>query len=190
MANSKNKDNQSKGAGAPFANAQGLPEHPFGDNRVEKAKLEKELANGGVLVALKNHFSKEKNKENLIALLKCLKDSHVIVPMALDMSEKDAKRIASASEGEEIETMDEIKMQPEILEAKGKRFFPIFSQTQQMPEEFGTSHNLMSMSTVEALDMAHQIEGLDGVVLDAFSQSVAMPFVTIDQIYEISGLAK
>ena len=106
MANSKNKDNQSKGAGAPFANAQGLPEHPFGDNRVEKAKLEKELANGGVLVALKNHFSKEKNKENLIALLKCLKDSHVIVPMALDMSEKDAKRIASASEGEEIETMD------------------------------------------------------------------------------------
>ena len=188
MANNK-KDNN-RGAGAPFANAQGLPEHPFGDNRVERAELEKELANGGVLVALKNHFTHEKNKENLIALLKCLKDSHVIVPMALDMSDEDRERIANASEGEEIETRDEIKMQPEILEAKGKRFFPIFSQTQQMPEEFGTSHNLMSMTTVEALDMAHQIDGLDGVVLDAFSQSVAMPFVTIDQIYEISGLAK
>ena len=46
------------------------------------------------------------------------------------------------------------------------------------------------MPTSEALDMAHQIENLDGIVLDAFSKSVAMPFVTADQIYTIQGLAK
>ena len=189
-----NKDNKKStgrtGAPAPFANPDGLPEFPFGDNRVAADELEKELENGDVLVALKSRFAEEKNQENLIALLKCMKDSKVIVPMRIEMSEEDAARIENATDGEEIETRDEIKMVPEILQAKEKRFFPMFSQIGQIPKEFGTSHNLMSMPTSEALDMAHQIENLDGIVLDAFSKSVAMPFVTADQIYTIQGLAK
>lgn len=192
---SKNKKDNKKstgrtGAPAPFANPDGLPEFPFGDNRVAADELEKELENGDVLVALKSRFAEEKNQENLIALLKCMKDSKVIVPMRIEMSEEDADRIENATDGEEIETRDEIKMVPEILQAKEKRFFPMFSQIGQIPKEFGTSHNLMSMPTSEALDMAHQIENLDGIVLDAFSKSVAMPFVTADQIYTIQGLAK
>ncbi|MCI7248346.1 MAG: SseB family protein [Clostridiales bacterium] len=192
---SKNKKDNKKstgrtGAPAPFANPDGLPEFPFGDNRVAADELEKELENGDVLVALKSRFAEEKNQENLIALLKCMKDSKVIVPMRIEMSEEDAARIENATDGEEIETRDEIKMVPEILQAKEKRFFPMFSQIGQIPKEFGTSHNLMSMPTSEALDMAHQIENLDGIVLDAFSKSVAMPFVTADQIYTIQGLAK
>lgn len=192
---SKNKKDNKKstgrtGAPAPFANPDGLPEFPFGDNRVAADELEKELENGDVLVALKSRFAEEKNQENLIALLKCMKDSKVIVPMRIEMSEEDAARIENATDGEEIETRDEIKMVPEILQAKEKRFFPMFSQIGQIPKEFGTSHNLMSMPTSEALDMAHQIEKLDGIVLDAFSKSVAMPFVTADQIYTIQGLAK
>ena len=192
---SKNKKDNKKstgrtGAPAPFANPDGLPEFPFGDNRVAADELEKELENGDVLVALKSRFAEEKNQENLIALLKCMKDSKVIVPMRIEMSEEDAARIENATDGEEIETRDEIKMVPEILQAKEKRFFPMFSQIGQIPKEFGTSHNLMSMPTSEALDMAHQIENLDGIVLDAFSKSVAMPFVTDDQIYTIQGLAK
>lgn len=192
---SKNKKDNKKstgrtGAPAPFANPDGLPEFPFGDNRVAADELEKELENGDVLVALKSRFAEEKNQENLIALLKCMKDSKVIVPMRIEMSEEDAARIENATDGEEIETRDEIKMVPEILQAKEKRFFPMFSQIGQIPKEFGTSHNLMSLSTSEALDMAHQIENLDGIVLDAFSKSVAMPFVTADQIYTIQGLAK
>ena len=192
---SKNKKDNKKstgrtGAPAPFANPDGLPEFTFGDNRVAADELEKELENGDVLVALKSRFAEEKNQENLIALLKCMKDSKVIVPMRIEMSEEDAARIENATDGEEIETRDEIKMVPEILQAKEKRFFPMFSQIGQIPKEFGTSHNLMSMPTSEALDMAHQIENLDGIVLDAFSKSVAMPFVTADQIYTIQGLAK
>ena len=192
---SKNKKDNKKstgrtGAPAPFANPDGLPEFPFGDNRVAADELEKELENGDVLVALKSRIAEEKNQENLIALLKCMKDSKVIVPMRIEMSEEDAARIENATDGEEIETRDEIKMVPEILQAKEKRFFPMFSQIGQIPKEFGTSHNLMSMPTSEALDMAHQIENLDGIVLDAFSKSVAMPFVTADQIYTIQGLAK
>ena len=192
---SKNKKDNKKstgrtGAPAPFANPDGLPEFPFGDNRVAADELEKELENGDVLVALKSRFAEEKNQENLIALLKCMKDSKVIVPMRIEMSEEDAARIENATDVEEIETRDEIKMVPEILQAKEKRFFPMFSQIGQIPKEFGTSHNLMSMPTSEALDMAHQIENLDGIVLDAFSKSVAMPFVTADQIYTIQGLAK
>ena len=192
---SKNKKDNKKstgrtGAPAPFANPDGLPEFPFGDNRVAADELEKELENGDVLVALKSRFAEEKNQENLIALLKCMKDSKVIVPMRIEMSEEDAARIENATDGEEIETRDEIKMVPEILQDKEKRFFPMFSQIGQIPKEFGTSHNLMSMPTSEALDMAHQIENLDGIVLDAFSKSVAMPFVTADQIYTIQGLAK
>ena len=192
---SKNKKDNKKstgrtGAPAPFANPDGLPEFPFGDNRVAADELEKELENGDVLVALNSRFAEEKNQENLIALLKCMKDSKVIVPMRIEMSEEDAARIENATDGEEIETRDEIKMVPEILQAKEKRFFPMFSQIGQIPKEFGTSHNLMSMPTSEALDMAHQIENLDGIVLDAFSKSVAMPFVTADQIYTIQGLAK
>ena len=192
---SKNKKDNKKstgrtGAPAPFANPDGLPEFPFGDNRVAADELEKELENGDVLVALKSRFAEEKNQENLIALLKCMKDSKVIVPMRIEMSEEDAARIENATDGEEIETRDEIKMVPEILQAKEKRFFPMFSQIGQIPKEFGTSHNLMSMPTSEALDMAHQIENLDGIVLDAFSKSVAMPFVTADEIYTIHELAK
>lgn len=195
MNMNKNKKDKTKSragrvAPAPFANPEGLPEYPFGDNRVAADELEKELESGEVLVALKCRFAEEKNQENLIALLKCMKDSKVIVPMRIEMSDEDAARIENAQDGEEIETNDEIKMVPEILQAKEKRFFPVFSQIGQIPKEFGTSHNLMSMPTTEALDMAHQVENIDGIVLDAFSKSVAMPMITADQIYTLQGLAK
>ena len=102
---SKNKKDNKKstgrtGAPAPFANPDGLPEFPFGDNRVAADELEKELENGDVLVALKSRFAEEKNQENLIALLKCMKDSKVIVPMRIEMSEEDAARIENATDGE------------------------------------------------------------------------------------------
>ena len=81
-------------------------------------------------------------------------------------------------------------MAPDIMEGKGLRFFPMFSQVAQMPEEYRQQRNVILIPTEEALNMAHQVENLDGIVLDAFSQSVAMPFATCDMIYEITGLAK
>lgn len=177
-----------KGAGAPFANPAGVPTDMPKQEKMDPEVLAKELENGDVLVNLRNYFITQKTPENLMPLLKCMKDSQIIVPMNLELSEEDLNRFENAEDGERMETSDEIKMLPAILEAKGKRLFPMFSQVEQIPEDFKNDHNLVKMPTVQALNMAHAIKDLDGIVLDPLTAPVAMPFVTADMIYITEGL--
>lgn len=141
-----------------------------------------------ILVKLKQDFIRNKCDATLTPFLKCLRDSKVIVPMTLDMSEEDLAKMEGAADGESIELTDEVKLRPEILEGGDKKFFPVFTMDKYIPGDFADSHSLMTMPMIAALNMAHRIDGLSGIVIDAFSHSVGLPFALADRIYMLGDM--
>ena len=144
------------------------------------------LANGKVLQVLKSEFLTSRSKEALLPLLSCLRDSVVHVPVNLIISERDSIQLRSCRVGDYFTNQDEIRMEPDILKSPdNKLWFPMFSQKEQIPEDYGKGFSIVPLNVPRCLAIAHMREGVEGIVLDAFSESLALPFEIADIINEI-----
>ena len=154
---------------------------------MKEEKITKEvLASGRVLLALKCSFLENRSKETLFPLLSCLRDSVVYVPVNLLISERDTVQLTSCKAGDYFKNQDEIRMKPDILESPDKkRWLPIFSQREQIPKEYVAGFSTVNLSVLRCLKLAHAQENMDGIVLDAFGDAVALPFEIADIISEI-----
>ncbi len=140
-----------------------------------------DLENGNTLIFLKLKFMKEPTQENLLPLLMCLRDSVVKVPFIAEMSEADKKRVMECRKGDTFCNKDEVKLTADILQAKdGKRYFPIFSQKEQMPEDYRNKFTVIPVTALDALKMAHGDKTVSGLVLDGFSFPFVVPFELAD----------
>lgn len=136
-----------------------------------------DLENGNTLVYLKLKFMQEPTQENLLPLLMCLRDSVVKVPFIAEMSEEDKKRVAECKEGETFCNKDEVRLTADILQAKDdNRYFPVFSQDEQMPEDYRKKFTVIPITALDALKMAHGDETVSGLVLDGFTFPFVVPF--------------
>ena len=61
----------------------------------------------------------------------------------------------------------------------------IFSQKEQIPEAYGAHFSLISLPALQCLSMAHGMEGVIGLVLDAFTQPLMLPFQVADLLPEL-----
>lgn len=140
-----------------------------------------DLENGNTLVYLKLQFMKEPTQENLLPLLWCLRDSVVKVPFIAEMSEEDKKRVMECAEGETFCNKDEVRLTADILKAQDdNRYFPIFSQDEQMPEDYRKKFTVIPITALDALKMAHGDETVSGLVLDGFTFPFVVPFELAD----------
>ena len=145
-----------------------------------------DLADGKVLLDLKDKFISEPTQENLFPLLCCLRDSVVSVPFVVEMSEEDKKRAVSTQEGETFTNKDEVKLTADILKAEnGMKFFPVFSQEEQMPEEYKQRFTVIPITMMDCLKMAHGDSSVSGLVLDGFTTSFVLPFDLADYMAQI-----
>lgn len=136
-----------------------------------------DLENGNTLVYLKLKFMQEPTQENLLPLLMCLRDSVVTVPFIAEMSEEDKKRVLECKEGDTFCNKDEVKLIADILQAKdGNRYFPVFSQKEQMPEDYRNKFTVIPVTALDALKMAHGDKSVQGLVLDGFTFPFVIPF--------------
>lgn len=136
-----------------------------------------DLENGNILVYLKLQFMKEPTQENLFPLLWCLRDSVVKVPFIAEMSEADKKRVMECKQGETFCNKDEIKLTADILQSKDdNRYFPIFSQDEQMPDDYKQKFTVIPITALDALKMAHGDSSVSGLVLDGFTFPFVIPF--------------
>ena len=71
-----------------------------------------QLQDGRVLSYLIHQFVKEPNKDNLILVMRCLRDSDVWVPMTVEVSKEDQKKLDQAQRGEEVSTKEPIRLKP------------------------------------------------------------------------------
>ncbi len=133
------------------------------------------LADGTALLVLKMKYLQTRDKRELFPLLNCLRDSWVFVPG--DVMDSDGSDI--------------IRMRPEFLTSRdGKRWLPIFSQAEQLPEEYRRRYSILRMDVPQCLEMAHAASDLSGIVLDAFTSPVTLPFEAADLIPQIPSMLK
>ncbi|MBE7027328.1 MAG: hypothetical protein E7410_07215, partial [Ruminococcaceae bacterium] len=67
----------------------------------------KTLESGRVLLYLKHEFLSNRSKETLFPLLSCLRDSNVIVPVNVTMSDFDKEKFLNSKQGDVVTTSDE-----------------------------------------------------------------------------------
>ena len=145
------------------------------------------LESGKVLIYLKMRLQEAPWEENaLAAFLSCLRDSRVWVPVHLQMEEGDLEQFMKAGEGDEVTTREEVRMEPDTLrDRNGALYFPIFSQREQIPEDYGMHFSLVAMPALQALDMAHGTKDVVGLVLDGFTKPLPLPMETADLMRQL-----
>lgn len=147
------------------------------------------LEDGSVLVAMKKAFLENRSQETLGSLLACLRDSVLIVPLTVTMSERDEEKFKNGKEGDEIQCEDEVHLKPDVFKTEdGSLFFPAFSQQEQMPEEYAANFSKMPFDIFKCLEMAHAIEGVGGIVLDPLTEPVSLPLEIADMIEKFPSM--
>lgn len=145
------------------------------------------LQNGNVLLYLKHSFIEKKSGEAMLPLLCCLRDSQVIVPMNAIISDEDINSLMGAKKGDILTNKNDIRLKPDILQ-NGKQFlFPMFSNEGEMPEDYASRFSSINMNVVDCIKMAKSYKKVSGIVLDAFTDPVILPYSIADMILEIES---
>ena len=146
----------------------------------------KVLESGNVLRYLKLEFLEQPSKETLFPFLECMRDSIVYVPMNAILSENDQLRLSNVKVGTRWKNEDEIRMRPDILKSPdGKLWFPVFTQKEQIPEDYNSGFSIMPMHILRCIGMAHATESVSGLVVDAFTEAASLPFEIVDIIPQL-----
>ena len=96
---------------------------------MEPKKLSREkLADGSVLLFLKERFQDDMNEDNLIELMQVLRDSELYVPMKVLMSAADAERMRLYEENMKFVAENDIQVVPATATLEDQNYMFIFSQ--------------------------------------------------------------
>lgn len=150
----------------------------------------KTLASGKVLLYLKQKFLENRTEQALFALLGCLRDSQVVVPVNVTMSEEDKEMFLNAKKGDQLSTNDEMRLKPDILQNGDKFFFPMFSNEEEMPEKYAANFSGINMSVLQCIEMAKFYEQVTALVLDAFTDPMILEYPLADLIPDIESRLK
>ncbi|NLY81394.1 MAG: hypothetical protein GX078_01260 [Clostridiales bacterium] len=151
---------------------------------ISSMKVKREtLENGNVLRALVEQFTNDKSQQKFVAVLRCLRDSYIWIPCNMIISDTDEEKFIHAKKGDTISTDNEIRLVPDILQNGEVYFLPVFSNCEQMGEDYGNHFNKIENHFFEAMSLAMAKENVTGIVLDAFSQS----FVIDKELFESIG---
>jgi len=138
------------------------------------------LDGGKVLYTIKRMFLDERTPEKLDSLLSCLRDSIVRVPGRAVLSEEDQKRFIEGIKGGVGATFsneDEVIFEPDILvNDDGERFFPIFCNDEQIPEDYKQNFSIKDIPVFRCIELAKMKDNVNGLVLDPFTEQITIPF--------------
>lgn len=153
-----------------------------------KKDIDKEtLKSGRELLYLKHEFLSNRCKETLFQLLSCLRDSNVIVPVNITMSDFDKEQFINARQGDVLTTSDDIRCKPDILKNGDNFFFPMFSNEEQIPEEYDNNFSKVILPVLQCISMAKSYENVCGIVIDAFTEPLVLGYEIADLIFEFEN---
>ena len=172
----------------------------------------KVLENGKVLQGLIYMFNENRCVETLLPMLSCLRDSIICVPTNAIMTETDQERILNllgfepgkspteeemkeANEkiqrGIVFQNHDQIRMKPDILKSPDdKLWFPIFTNEEAIETEYKKQFSIINMPALEALNMAHNTENVEGLVLNAHTDGVVLTYELADLMLKMDSRLK
>lgn len=142
------------------------------------------------LEALIAEFAKDRSNENFVKIMECLEKATVIVPtlMPENVSREDMKQ---AKAGKAIKISKDARFTPCLLKKEnGEQAFPIFSSRSQIPEDKASPAVLaIPFFTCVSMVMAN-VEKVEAVVLNPFTQSVVIPKQVLEVAQKRSSMAK
>lgn len=129
-----------------------------------------QLQDGRVLSYLIRQFVKEPNKDNLILVMRCLRDSDVWVPMTVEVSKEDQKKLDKAQRGEEVSTKEPICLKPQTVAIQdGSECLPVFSRKEEIPNHYKTNFSIVNLSFMECIQLVRHMANVEHVVLNGFT---------------------
>ncbi|MBQ9906291.1 MAG: SseB family protein [Oscillospiraceae bacterium] len=142
---------------------------------MEQKISKKELENGNLLRFLKHRFLTQQNRQTLMPVLSCLRDSEVIVPVQVNVSDADRARILNAAKGESVDTIDPVSFKPDLLQSEDGTFLPVFSSADQIDPEYAKNFALLTVPAVQCIRTALDMKDVSGLVIDAFTEAMLVP---------------
>lgn len=161
-----------RSSGALFMREEG--DAPMAENKTEGLSREK-LADGNVLVSVKERFRDDMTDENLMELMQLLRDSVLILPMRVIMSAADEERMRLYDENMKLVIENEVQVVPATVVIEDKNYLFIFSQAEQIPVEYSDTVTLMKAPFPKVYQYLMEDESIDGTVLDPFSEDLELP---------------
>ena len=150
---------------------------------METKNLSREkLEDGSVLLLLKERFQDDMTEDNLVELMRVLRDSVVILPMQVLMSAADAERMRLYEENMKFVAENEVQVVPAVSELEGEKYMFIFSQAEQIPVEYSESVTLMRAPYEKVYQYFMEDESLSGILLDPFTENLELPAELIHAI--------
>ncbi len=116
------------------------------------------------LLTLKETYVHSKSKADFVEVLKCLKTAKVLVPVV-------------SGEKMHADTM---------TDAKGEKLLPVFSSKDQINFDYVNKFTMMEMPFVKCVALAHVMDGVKGIVLDAFTDSMVISFDMADGVVKMA----
>lgn len=116
------------------------------------------------LLDTKNRYVNSKSKEDLIAVLKCLTSAKVLVPVT-----------------------DNGKVRADVMtDSSGGKMLPVFSDRDQIDYDYSIKFSTVEMTFVQAVKLAHVMDGVSAIVLDAFTDSMVINFKLADGVVQMA----
>lgn len=130
---------------------------------------EEEFKNGSILNALVRKYHRSSNEETLYDVLYALNKATLIVPAySEDLGYEDG-------------------MHPDVLKNDaGKLFLPVFSNEEEMPKDYASHFSFVHARLSDCIESAKRLENVDGIVLNAFSYALELPFEKLSLVHKMN----
>jgi len=138
----------------------------------EYVVTEKTYEGGNLLADIKRDFAENRTEKRFRALLHCLRDSYLDIPCKKRISDEDLQQLIKLKEGDTIQFTDDLGMTPDILisNATQERCFPVFSQMEQIPEDYRSQFSYLRMHFTDICEMVKNFD-VNCIVVDPFTVS-------------------
>lgn len=148
-----------------------------------KARKE-ELEDGKVLNTLIDRFIISKNIDDLEAILLCLIDSELVVPIDSNMKKKDIEILNNLKDDRCYINKNSIEIRPDWLKPEGeeKVLLPIFSNEKESPKEYRDSFLWIPLTLDDCLKMVNENKNCQGLVLNAFTNPIEIKGELLDAL--------
>lgn len=149
-------------------------------DRVQFAK--EALKSGEVLSALVLRFLNNRNKENMLSLLSCLRDSSVWIPARIKTADGTDPQIPKLADSTAIfPAKQSLIIKPQIYKASdGTLYMPIYSRRENMKKEYIQDFAAVNVPYFKCLQMLDGMQNCNRLVLDPHLYNVPIDESLID----------
>ena len=131
--------------------------------------MEDVFDNGGVLRSLIDAFNHKKDRDSIMMVFQCLRDSYVYVPCTVMIN---GIAMNCVFEDDAFDVDKEVIIKPDFLSTEdGIKYFPVFSCSELIPLEINAELCAIRKHFLDVIDWVECICGVDHIVVDAFTNA-------------------